>query len=78
MGCVQSSAGIQWERNQAAKNRRRAKALEKRFGATRYPERNREVPTEKAREDWPQMLIRVRINNLGLVKTNSDLFTVLS
>lgn len=36
------------------------------------------MPTEKTKEEWPQMLIRVRINNLGLVKTNSDLFTVLS
>ena len=73
LGGLHSSAGIQWGRNQVEKKSRRAQALENWLGVIRDSEGEK-----RKSKEWSQMLIHMRINNLGLVKTNSDLFTILS
>ena len=61
----QSAGSIQRGGNQVEASGGRSHALKEQYGVISYPEGETEVPTEIATDEHSQMLICVKVNNLG-------------
>lgn len=60
-----SAGTIQGEGNQVEERSGRSQALKEQYGVISYPEGETEVPTEIATDEHSQMLICMKVNNLG-------------
>jgi len=61
----QSAGSIQRGGNQVEASGGRSQALKEQYGVISYPEGETEVPPETATDEHSQMLICVKVNNLG-------------